>query len=72
MAEDPDPPRTPLVGLPTSTPARIPTGLRSGERDTPMNPRSNALWTFVVTAIALLMVILDNLVVTTALPVIQQ
>jgi len=35
-------------------------------------PRSNALWTFIVTAIALLMVVLDNLVVTTALPVIKE
>jgi EmrB/QacA subfamily drug resistance transporter len=33
--------------------------------------RSRAIWTFVVTSIALLMVVLDNLVVTTALPVIQ-
>ena len=33
--------------------------------------RSNALWTFVVTSIALFMVALDNLVVTTALPVIK-
>lgn len=36
-----------------------------------MTPRSRALWAFVVTAIALLMVTLDNLVVTTALPVIR-
>jgi len=36
-----------------------------------MQARSNALWTFVVTSIALLMVVLDNLVVTTALPVIK-
>ena len=36
-----------------------------------MNPRRTALWAFVVTAIALLMVTLDNLVVTTALPVIR-
>ena len=34
--------------------------------------RSRALWTFVVTSIALLMVVLDNLVVTTALPVIKE
>ena len=33
--------------------------------------RSNALWTFVITSIALFMVALDNLVVTTALPVIK-
>ncbi len=33
--------------------------------------RSNAIWTFAITAIALLMVVLDNLVVTTALPVIK-
>ncbi len=33
--------------------------------------RSNAPWTFVVTSIALFMVALDNLVVTTALPVIK-
>ena len=33
--------------------------------------RPNALWTFVITSIALFMVALDNLVVTTALPVIK-
>ena len=33
--------------------------------------RSNALWTFVITSLALFMVALDNLVVTTALPVIK-
>jgi len=33
--------------------------------------RSRAAWTFVVTSLALLMVVLDNLVVTTALPVIR-
>ncbi len=33
--------------------------------------RSNALWTFAITSIALFMVALDNLVVTTALPVIK-
>ena len=32
---------------------------------------SRTLWTFVVTSIALVMVTLDNLVVTTALPVIR-
>ena len=37
-----------------------------------MNPRRTALWAFIVTALALLMVTLDNLVVTTALPVIQE
>jgi EmrB/QacA subfamily drug resistance transporter len=37
-----------------------------------MQPRSNALWTFMVTSIALLMVVLDNLVVSTALPTIQR
>jgi EmrB/QacA subfamily drug resistance transporter len=34
--------------------------------------RSRTLWTFVVTSLALVMVTLDNLVVTTALPVIRQ
>src|SRR5919197_134402 len=33
---------------------------------------SKTLWTFVVTSIALVMVTLDNLVVTTALPVIRR
>src|SRR5215218_11502951 len=33
--------------------------------------RSTAAWTFAITAIALFMVALDNLVVTTALPVIR-
>src|SRR6059036_2578495 len=35
-------------------------------------PSSRRLWTFVVTSLALVMVTLDNLVVTTALPVIRQ
>jgi EmrB/QacA subfamily drug resistance transporter len=35
-------------------------------------PRSRTLWTFVVTSLALVMVTLDNLVVTTALPVIRK
>ena len=35
------------------------------------NTRSSTLWTFAITAIALFMVALDNLVVTTALPVIR-
>src|SRR6478735_10278877 len=34
--------------------------------------RSNALWTFAITSLALFMVALDNLVVTTALPVIKR
>ncbi len=37
-----------------------------------MNPRSLAIWTFVVTSVALVMVMLDNLVVSTALNVIRQ
>lgn len=36
-----------------------------------MSPRARTLWTFAITAVALLMVTLDNLVVTTALSVIQ-
>ena len=36
-----------------------------------MSPRARTLWTFAVTAVALLMVTLDNLVVVTALPVIR-
>src|SRR6266545_203336 len=35
-------------------------------------PRSRTLWTFAVTSLALVMVTLDNLVVTTALPVIRE
>jgi EmrB/QacA subfamily drug resistance transporter len=35
-------------------------------------PRSRMLWTFAVTSLALVMVTLDNLVVTTALPVIRK
>ncbi len=35
-------------------------------------PRSRTLWTFVVTSLALVIVTLDNLVVTTALPVIRK
>jgi EmrB/QacA subfamily drug resistance transporter len=37
-----------------------------------MRTRSNTIWTFAITSIALFMVTLDNLVVTTALPVIRQ
>ncbi len=37
-----------------------------------MQSRSNMLWTFAITSVALFMVTLDNLVVTTALPVIRQ
>jgi EmrB/QacA subfamily drug resistance transporter len=36
-----------------------------------MQPRTRTIWTFVVTSIALFMVVLDNLVVSTALPVIR-
>jgi len=36
-----------------------------------MQPRTRTIWTFVITSIALFMVVLDNLVVTTALPVIR-
>ena len=34
--------------------------------------RSNAIWTFVIVSVALLMVVLDNLVVSTALPTIKR
>src|ERR671935_636827 len=37
-----------------------------------MSDRSNMLWTFAITSTALFMVTLDNLVVTTALPVIRK
>ena len=37
-----------------------------------METRNRTLWTFVVTSLALVMVTLDNLVVTTALPVIRK
>jgi EmrB/QacA subfamily drug resistance transporter len=36
-----------------------------------MKPRTRTIWTFAVTSIALFMVVLDNLVVSTALPVIR-
>ena len=36
-----------------------------------MSARQVTLWTFVVTSVAVFMVSLDNLVVTTALPVIK-
>src|SRR2546429_6146075 len=36
-----------------------------------MESRSNTLWTFAITSVALFMVTLDNLVVTSALPVIR-
>src|SRR5919109_1413030 len=37
-----------------------------------MSGRTQTIWTFVITSIALFMVSLDNLVVTTALPVIRR
>src|SRR6266513_5477668 len=37
-----------------------------------MQSRSNTLWTFAITSVALFMVTLDNLVVTSALPVIRR
>ena len=37
-----------------------------------MNTRSSTIWTFAITSVALFMVTLDNLVVTTALPVIRE
>jgi EmrB/QacA subfamily drug resistance transporter len=36
-----------------------------------MNAKTQTLWTFVITSVALFMVVLDNLVVSTALPVIR-
>ena len=36
-----------------------------------MQPRTRTIWTFVITSIALFMVVLDNLVVSTAIPVIR-
>src|SRR5438094_463224 len=36
------------------------------------NHRSSTLWTFAITSLALVMVTLDNLVVTTAIPVIRR
>ena len=36
-----------------------------------MRPRRRPCWTFAITSVALFMVVLDNLVVTTALPVIR-
>src|SRR5256885_17048185 len=36
-----------------------------------MKPRPRTIWTFAITSIALFMVVLDNLVVSTALPVIR-
>src|SRR4029079_18944164 len=35
-------------------------------------PKARMLWTFVVTSLALVMVTLDNLVVTTAIPVVRE
>ena len=35
-----------------------------------MEAKTKTLWTFVITSVALFMVVLDNLVVSTALPVI--
>src|SRR5947207_12033430 len=36
-----------------------------------MSTRSNTIWTFAITSVAVFMATLDNLVVTTALPVIR-
>ena len=44
---------------------------RPGRESRVTRTRSNALWTFAITSLALFMVALDNLVVTTALPVIK-
>ncbi len=45
---------------------------RGSKETDPMQSRSIALWTFAVTSVALVMVMLDNLVVSTALNVIRQ
>src|SRR5947207_3732910 len=37
-----------------------------------MSTRSNTIWTFAITSVALFMATIDNLVVTTALPVIRR
>ena len=37
-----------------------------------MTPRTSTIWTFAITSVALFMTTLDNLVVTTALPVIRE
>jgi hypothetical protein len=37
-----------------------------------MSARTKTLWTFAITSVALFMTTLDNLVVTTALPVIRK
>ena len=55
-------------------PTRFPDHPQEMETTHPMEqtqPRSSAKWTFIITAIALLMVVLDNLVVSTALPTIK-
>jgi len=41
------------------------------ERKQTMTQRTRTLWTFAITSIALFMVSLDNLVVSTAIPVIR-
>src|SRR5215208_3114463 len=41
-------------------------------KGTEMTARAKTLWTFAITSVALFMVTLDNLVVTTALPVIRK
>src|SRR5918912_3944338 len=41
------------------------------ERSKAMSARTRTIWTFVVTSLGLFMVVLDNLVVSTALPVIR-
>jgi EmrB/QacA subfamily drug resistance transporter len=45
---------------------------RDTERRTPMTTKSSTLWAFALSSIAIFMTALDNLVVTTALPVIRE
>jgi hypothetical protein len=46
--------------------------IRASRKNEAMTSKAHMLWTFAITSIALFMVTLDNLVVTTALPVIRR
>src|SRR5207253_4859497 len=48
------------------------THFKYGKDGSRMTKRHRTLWTFAITSVALFMVTLDNLVVTTALPVIRR
>src|SRR3954469_15156228 len=55
-----------------SIPTKEPRPMEAATASTSPVSRATMAWTFVITSVALFMVTLDNLVVTTALPVIRE